>query len=59
MLRKRKKGSSPAHSQAQYKVEWQPMALEKWALPILQKAGLKAARIKLVAQWACQKPDRR
>ena len=49
-LRKRKKDPSPTHSQEQYKVEWQPMTLEKWALPILQEAGLKTAHIEPTAR---------
>jgi hypothetical protein len=46
-LRKYKR-SSQEKQQIQYKVQWHPVTIEKWALPIFQNDGLKVAYSKHV-----------
>ena len=38
------KRNTNATSQAQYKIQLQPVTIEKWALPLFQSTGLKAAK---------------
>eukprot|EP00983_Pelagomonas_calceolata_P048191 1140950-Pelagomonas_calceolata.AAC.2 len=40
------KRSSQEKQQTQYKVQWHPVAIEEWALPIFQNDGLKVASSK-------------
>jgi hypothetical protein len=41
-IRKPKRNTN-ATSQTQYKIQLQPVNIEKWALPLFQSTGLKAA----------------
>jgi len=38
------KRNTNATSQAQYKIQLQPVTIEKWALPLFQSTGLRAAK---------------
>lgn len=58
ILRKNKRSSQEMH-QLQYKVQWHPVSIEKWALPILLNDGLKVATShstprRLVVDACCQ-----
>jgi hypothetical protein len=38
------KRNTNSYSQAQYKIQLQPVTNEKWALPLFQSTGLKAGK---------------
>eukprot|EP00983_Pelagomonas_calceolata_P066313 1148974-Pelagomonas_calceolata.AAC.1 len=54
-LRKFKR-SSQEEQQTQYKFQWHPVTIEKWALPLFQNDGLKVAYSKCIPRRIKEDP---